>query len=67
MDHLMVLMMASFRDYCMETHWDILTVKCMDMMMESNWDLLMVKCLELYLEMYMESYLGLMLEHSWAL
>ena len=25
MDPLMVLMTASFRDYCMETHWDIMT------------------------------------------
>ena len=32
----MVLMMESFRDYCMENHWDILTVKCMDLMKESH-------------------------------
>ena len=30
-----------------------------------NWDYLMVKLLVLYLEMYMESHLGLMLEQSW--
>ena len=49
MELLMVLMMARFRYYCMETHWDILTVKCMNLTKESNWDVLMVKCLELYL------------------
>ena len=47
----MVLVMESFRGYCMDTHWDILTVKCMGIMKASNWDVLMVKCLELYLEM----------------
>ena len=67
MDPLIVLFMASFRDYFIETHWYILTVKCMALMKASDWDLLMVKCLALYLEIYMESYLGMMLEHSWAL
>ena len=36
MDSLMVLMMEIFRDYCMETHWDILTVKFMDLMKASK-------------------------------
>ena len=43
MDHLMVLMMARFRDCCMETHWDILTVNFMALMKASNWDGIMVK------------------------
>ena len=67
MDSLMVVMMESLRDYCMETHWDILKVRCMALMKASNWDVLMVNFLSLYLEMYMGSYLGLMLEHSWSL
>ena len=29
-----------------------------------NWDILMVKCLVLYFDIYIESHLGLMLEHS---
>ena len=32
MDPLMVLMMASLRDYCLEVHWDILMVKYLDLM-----------------------------------
>ena len=32
MDPLMVLMMASFRDYLLETNWDLLMVKCLDLM-----------------------------------
>ena len=32
MDPLMVLMMESFRDYLFETHWKIMTVKCMALM-----------------------------------
>ena len=32
---------------------------------ESNWDLLMLTYLVLYLEMYMESHLGLILEPIW--
>ena len=47
----MILMIASFRDYLMETHWDILTVKCMVMMKAPNWDVLIVECLALYVEM----------------
>ena len=51
MGSLMVQMMASFMDYCMKTHWDILTVECMDLMKASNWYVLLVNLLELYLEM----------------
>ena len=51
MDPLMVLMMEIFRDYCMETNWDILTVKFMALLKASNWDVLIVKLLALYLEM----------------
>ena len=47
MGPLMVLMMEIFRVYCMETHWDILTVKYMVMIKASNWDLLVLKCLAL--------------------
>ena len=47
MDPLMVLMMASFRGYYIDTHWDILTVECMDLMKASNWYILMVKCLDM--------------------
>ena len=47
----MVIMMAILRDHFLETHWDIL----------------MVKCLALYLEMRMESHLGLMLDQRWAI
>ena len=67
MDRFMVLMMARLRDYYMETHWDILTGKCMVLMKASKWDVLIVNLLALYLEIYMESYLGLILEHSWPL
>ena len=41
--------------------------KCMDLIKVSNLDLPMVKCLVLYLEMYLESHLGLVLEQSWVL
>ena len=58
----MVPMMEIFRGYCMETYWDILMVKCMAMMKASNWNVMMLKFLELYMEMYMESHLGLMPE-----
>ena len=42
-------------------------VKCLVLMKASHWDLLVVKSLAIYLEMYMESHLGLILEQSWAL
>ena len=42
-DPLIVLMTVSFKDYCMEIHWDIMTVKCMDFMKVSKWDVMMVK------------------------
>ena len=61
MDPLMVLMMESLSDYCLETHWDLLMIKCLALIDASNWYIMMVKCLELYLKIYMESYLGLML------
>ena len=51
----------------MYTNCDLLMVKCLALMKEPKWDYLMVKCLALYLEIWMESHLGLMLEQSWAL
>ena len=42
-------------------------VKCLVLTKASNWDYLVVKCLALYLEIWMESYLGLMLEQSWEI
>ena len=50
MYHLMVLMVTSLRGYLLETHWDLLMVKCLDLMKASNWDILIVKCLALYLQ-----------------
>ena len=44
---LMVLVMERLRAYLLETHWDIMTEKCLDLMKASNWDLLMVKRLAL--------------------
>ena len=67
MDPLMVPMMESFKGYCIEIHWDILTIKCMALMKTSNRDVPMIKLFALYLEVYMESCLGLMFEHSWDL
>ena len=32
----MVIIIASFRDYCMEVKWDLLMVKCLDLMKASN-------------------------------
>ena len=43
MDPLVVLMMVRFRDYLLETHWDLLMLKCLSLMKASNWDLMMVK------------------------
>ena len=43
MDPLMVLSMASLRAYFLETHWDLLVVKCLDLMKSSNWYYLVVK------------------------
>ena len=42
-------------------------VKCLNVINKSNWDLRMVIILVVYIEMYMESHLGLMLEQSWVL
>ena len=50
MDPLIFIMMASFKGYCMDTHWDIPTVNRMALMKASNWDVLMVNCLAPYLE-----------------
>ena len=47
---LMVFMMTSLRDYFLDTHWDIIMAKCLELMMASNCAYLMVKCLELYLD-----------------
>ena len=60
----MVLMMASLRSYCLEFYWDLPMKKRLDLMKASNWNLLMVNLLSLYLEIYMESHLGLILEPS---
>ena len=65
MDPLLILIMSSLRYDCLETHWGLLLVKCTVLMMASNWDNVKVKFLALYLEMYMESRLGLMVEQSW--
>ena len=43
-----------------ESHSDLPMMKCLDLMKVSNVALLMVKCLALYLEVQMESHLGLM-------
>ena len=43
MDILMVLMMASLRDYCLDFYWDIPMEKRLDPMKASNWDPMMVK------------------------
>ena len=67
MDPLIILIMEIFRDYLLETQCGLLILKCFDLMKASNWDLLMLNCLTLYLEIYVESHLGLMLEHSWPL
>ena len=67
MDTLMVLMMASLRAYCLDFYWDLPVAKRLDLMKESNWYLMMVKSLALYLEIKMESHLGLMLEQRWVL
>ena len=64
MDFVKVITIARVRAYFLEAHWDLLVVKCLAPMKALNWDILMVKCLTLFLEMYMESHLGLMLEHS---
>ena len=44
-DPLMVILMVSLRDYCFETHWCVLMVKCLDIMKASNWDNIVVKLL----------------------
>ena len=66
MDPLIVLMMKILRDYCLEVHWGLPMKNRLYLMKESNCDLMMVKCLEPYLEMYMESHLGLILEQIWV-
>ena len=48
MDLFMVMMMASFSAYYLETHRYILMVRSLDLIKASNWDILMVKCLALY-------------------
>ena len=50
----MVLMIAIFRDYFLDTRWDLLLVKCFALMRASKWYCLILKCLALYLEMYMK-------------
>ena len=52
MDHLMVLLMVSLRDFPLEVNWDIQMAKQLDLMKASNLDLMMVNCLALYLEIY---------------
>ena len=47
----MVLIMAILKAYFLETHWDLLMVKCLYLMKASNWDYMEVKFLALYLEM----------------
>ena len=54
MGPLMVLMMASLRDYCLKNNWDILMVKCLALMKSPKGDFMVVKCLTLYLDMYIE-------------
>ena len=41
-------------------------VKCLAVTKASNWDLLALNCLALYLEIYIESHLGLIFEQSWV-
>ena len=48
MDPLMVIMMERLRDYCLETHWDVLMVKCSALIKASDGDIIMVKLLALY-------------------
>ena len=62
MDYLIVLMMSSLRADWLDDHWYPLMVKCLYLMKALNWDYLVVKCFALYLEMYMESNLGFVLE-----
>ena len=50
--------------FLLETNWYLLMVKFLDLMKATNWNYLMVKFLSLYLKMYTESQLGLMLEHT---
>ena len=63
----MVLMMAILRGYFLGVLCDIMMVKCLALTKSSNCDLLMVNCLALYLEMYMESHSGSVLEQIWTL
>ena len=67
MDTLMFLMMDCLGAYFREVQWDILMLKRLDLMRASNFYKLMLKLLALYLEIYMESKLGLMLEQIWSL
>ena len=62
----MVLMLTILSDYCIEVHWNYMMLKLLDLNKATIWDLLIVKCLALYLEMYMESNLGLMLKYRWV-
>ena len=48
---LVVLMMEILRDNILDTDFDPLMVKFLDLMKASNWYLLMVKFLALYLKM----------------
>ena len=66
-DHSIVLTMAILKAYCLDTHWNMLMVKCLALMTTINCYYLLVKCLALYLETYMESRLGLIFEQSWDL
>ena len=63
----MVLKIEILRACCLDTNWDILMLKCLALMKASKWYLLMVKLLVLYLDMYMESNLGLIFEQIWDL
>ena len=51
MDHLMVLMIAIFKNYLLEVHRSLLIVTLLAIMIVSNCDYLVGKCLELYWEM----------------
>ena len=59
----MVIMMTSFRDYCLEIHWGLHVVKCLALVKAPKWDYLVVKDLALYLEISMDSHSGLMFDY----
>ena len=58
MNPLLILIITSLRDYCIENHWDLLMVKCLALLGASKWYNLIVNGMALDLEMNMKSQKG---------